>query len=295
MADRIAGIFAPNLVPLDERGEIDEAELRRFTDWLIERGMHGLFVNGSTGEFTRFTPEERRRIVRVVCEEVNGRVPVIAGASEAHVGETVRACETYLGYGARAVAIVSPYYFKLGQETIEAYFRQIAERSPIDVVLYNIPAFASPMSLETIRRLAELPRVIGIKESSGDMGFMLRLLAAVRRDRPEFSVMTGAEAVLVPMLAMGVDGGTHSTANVVPEVMRKMYDLVRGGRLDEARDLQLRLLELLDLLIAVERPEGFRAAAEVRGFRMGKGRQPTGAMQIDVDRMRGLIEGILRA
>src|SRR5687768_17411987 len=118
MAKRITGIFAPNLVPLDGNGNINEPELRRFIDWLIERGVHGLFVNGTRGEFTRSTAEERRRPVRVVCDQVTGRVPVIAGAGEAHVGETLAACEAYLGYGARAVAIVSPFYFKLSQEAI---------------------------------------------------------------------------------------------------------------------------------------------------------------------------------
>lgn len=274
MAERITGIFAPNLVPLDDHRQINEPELRRFIDWLIERGVHGLFVNGSTGEFTRFTEEERWRIVRVVCEQAKGRVPVIAGAGEAHVGQTLAACEAYLDYGARAAAIVSPYYFKLSQGAIGAYFREIATRSPIDLLLYNIPAFASPMSLETIRRLAELPRVIGIKESSGDMGFMLRLLAAVRGDRPEFSVMTGSEAVLVPMLLMGVDGGTHSIANVVPEALRQLYDWVGAGNVRDARAMQQRLVELLDLCLAAEFPEGLRLGAAMRGFQMGTGRQP---------------------
>ena len=295
MSERITGIFAPNLVPLDEHGRINEPELRRFIDWLIDHGVHGLFVNGSTGEFPRFTEEERRRTVQIVCEQVNRRVPVIAGASEAHVRETLRACETYLGYGARAAAIVPPYYFKPSQAAIEAYFREIAAQSPIDLLLYNIPAFTAAMSLETIRRLAALPRVIGIKESSGDIGFMLRLLTAVRQDRPDFSVLTGSEAVLVPMLLTGVDGGTHSTANVVPEVMRKLYDLVRAGQVQSAQGLQLRLLELLDALVAVEFPEGFRLAASIRGFRMGRGRQPMPPPHFDAVHVRGLIDELLRA
>src|SRR5688500_19821945 len=95
MADRITGIFAPNLVPLDNRGEINEPELRRFVDWLIERGVHGLFVNGTTGEFTRFTAEERRRIAQVVCEQAKGRVPVVAGTGEPNVRETLRRSEEH--------------------------------------------------------------------------------------------------------------------------------------------------------------------------------------------------------
>ena len=90
---KLEGIFTPLLVPLDERGRINEPELRRFVSWLIERGVHGLYPNGSTGEFTRFTPEERRRIVEVVADEAGGRVPILAGAAEANVKETLAACE----------------------------------------------------------------------------------------------------------------------------------------------------------------------------------------------------------
>ena len=110
---KLEGIFTPLLVPLDERGQINEPELRRFVSWLIERGVHGLYPNGSTGEFTRFTPEERRRIVQVVAEEAGGRVPILAGAAEANVKETLSACEAYAEMGARAVAIVAPFYYRL--------------------------------------------------------------------------------------------------------------------------------------------------------------------------------------
>src|SRR3954470_21557694 len=109
----LKGIFVPFVVPLDEKGSIREAELRRYLDWLIARGVHGLYPNGSTGEFVRFTPEERREIVRIVCDQANGRVPVLAGAAEANARETILACEAYHGFGARAVAIVSPFYYRL--------------------------------------------------------------------------------------------------------------------------------------------------------------------------------------
>src|SRR5215208_6293774 len=113
MAAKLQGIFTPTLVALDSRGDVNEPELRRFISWLIDHGVHGLYPNGSTGEFTRFTAEERREIMRIVCDQTRGRVPVLAGAAEANVRETLRACETYHGYGATAVAIVSPFYYKL--------------------------------------------------------------------------------------------------------------------------------------------------------------------------------------
>ena len=117
---RLQGIFTPNLVPYREDGEINEGALRRYVDWLIDRGVHGLYPNGSTGEFTRFTPEERRRIGKIVADQTKGRVPILAGAAEANVKETLAACEYYAGLGVRAVAIVAPFYYKLSPASVRS-------------------------------------------------------------------------------------------------------------------------------------------------------------------------------
>ena len=271
----IHGILTPHIVPLDAAGGINEPELRRYVDWLIEKGVHGLYPNGSTGEFTRFSVEERRRIIRIVCEQAAGRVPVLAGAAEANVRETIAACEAYADYGARAVAIVSPIYYKLSPDSVFAYFREIALHSPIDITLYNIPMFASPIDLPTIRRLAEFDRIVGIKDSSGDLAGMMRMIEAVRPLRPDFVFMTGWDAVLVPMLLAGCQGGTHATSGIVPELTRAIYDLTMAGNIKEAYRLQYRLLNLFDTVFgAGDFPEGFRLAASLRGFDFGAGRQP---------------------
>ena len=295
MGQRIQGIFTPNIVPLEPNGNINEPELRRYVDWLIEKGAHGLYPNGSTGEFTRFIAEERRRIVKIVCEQAAGRVPILAGAAEANVRETLLACETYAGYGARAVAIVSPFYYKLCPESVYAYFHEIAINSPIDVTLYNIPMFASPIDVPTIKRLAEFERIVGIKDSSGDMAFMMRMMSAVRPIRPDFVFLTGWEAVLVPMLIVGVDGGTNATSGVVPELTRKLYDLTRAGQIEEAMRLQFRMLELFDaMLYSADFPEGFRAAVELRGFQVGHGRQPqTDRQNVDYVTLQQVLRCIL--
>lgn len=274
--ERLAGILVPHMVPLDARGRIDEEELARYVSWLIDKGVHGLYPNGSTGEFTRFSVEERRRITSVVCEAAAGRVPVVAGAAEANVAETLAACEHALEAGARAVAIVSPFYFKLSPESVYAYYREIARESPIDVTLYNIPMLASPIDVATVRRLAEeCPRVIGIKDSSGDISQMQRMIAAVRSVRPEFAFFTGWDAALVPMLLAGCDGGVHATAGVVPEATRAIYEDVMAGRLDAAFARQRQITDLLDItFLGADFPEGFRIAAGLRGFAMGESRQP---------------------
>jgi 4-hydroxy-tetrahydrodipicolinate synthase len=295
---RLAGIFTPNIVPLDDRGEIDEAELRRYVDWLIERGVHGLYPNGSTGEFTRFTAEERRRIIEIIADQTRGRVPILAGAAEANVNETVKACEHYHALGCRAVAIVSPFYFKLTPAGVCAYFKEIADRSPIDITLYNIPLFASPIDVPTVQRLAEeCPRVVAIKDSSGDLPHMMRMIAAVRPLRPDFAFLTGWDAALMPLLLVGCDGGTNATSGVVPEITRKLYELTLAGRLDEARALQYRLLPLFDtMLYSSEFPEGFRAGVSLRGFNTGRGRQPQSvAQRQSLVKLRDQIQCLLAA
>lgn len=273
---KIEGIFTPNMVPLDDRGRINEPELRRYLEWLIQKGVHGLYPNGSTGEFVRFTPEERRRIIEITVDQVAGRVPILAGAAEANVRETIRTCEYYAQLGVRAVAIVCPFYYRLSVDNIYAYFSEIAKHSPVDVTIYNIPWLASPLDVETIIRLAEEhPRIVAIKDSSGDLPQMMRLMAAIRPRRPDFSFLTGWDAVLFPMLLLGCDGGTNATSGVVPEITRAIFDAVRHGRIDEARRWQYRLLKYNDCLFgAADFPEGFRIGVECRGFRMEPGRQP---------------------
>ncbi|RCS40633.1 dihydrodipicolinate synthase family protein [Bremerella cremea] len=297
-SQRLSGIFTPNIVPLDANGDINEAELRRYVDWLIDKGVHGLYPNGSTGEFLRFTVEERRRIIEIIADQTRGRVPILAGAAEANVKETLKACEAYHELGCRAVAIVSPFYFKLSPSAVYAYFKEIGDNSPIDVTLYNIPMFASPIDVPTVQRLAEeCPRIVAIKDSSGDLPHMMRMITAVRPLRPDFSFMTGWDAALMPMLLIGCDGGTNATSGVVPEITRRLFDLTLLGRMDQARDLQFRLLTLFDAMIQnCEFPEGFRAALALRGFKPGSGRQPQSASQkLEVDKLRNQLQCMLSA
>jgi 4-hydroxy-tetrahydrodipicolinate synthase len=173
---------------------------------------------------------------------------------------------------------VAPFYYQIGSEAVYTYFKEIADNSPIDVTLYNIPLFASPIDVDTVARLADdCERVIGIKDSSGDLPQMMRMISRIRPNRPEFSFLTGWDPILVPMMWAGADGGTNASSGVVPELTSKIYQLSSSGEWDLARDLQFRLLRLFDAMILnSEFPEGFREAIKLRGFDTGTGRQPQG-------------------
>ncbi|MCO8120215.1 dihydrodipicolinate synthase family protein [Stieleria sp. TO1_6] len=283
MTQPISGILTPNITPVDRAGRVDEDTLRSYVDWLIDKGVDGLYPNGSTGEFIRFTAEERRRIVQIVVDQTAGRVPILAGAAEANVTETIAACEAYGAMGVRAVAIVAPIYYRLSDQGVYAYFREIADHVSVDVTLYNIPLFASPISVDTVVRLAsECPRVIGIKDSSGDLPNMMRMIAQIRPLRPDFCFLTGWDAALVPMLIAGANGGTNATSGVVPELTRAIHRSVVAGDIDQAMKLQYQLLPLFDAMISVgEFPEGFRAGARSRGWDLGPGRVPLSDGQKD--------------
>lgn len=295
-SQRLSGIFTPNLAPLDERGEINEPVLRQYIDWLIAKGVHGLYPNGSTGEFTRFTMEERRRILAIIADQTAGRVPILAGAAEANVRETIKACEYAHSLGIRAVAIVAPFYYKLSPGAVYAYFKEIGHNTPIDVTLYNIPMFASPIDVPTIQRLSEeCPKIVAIKDSTGDVPNMIRMIQAVRPNRPDFSFMTGWDAALMPMLLIGCDGGTNASSGVVPEMTRKLYDLTMSMQLEEARLIQYDLVTLFDaMLYHAEFPDGFRAGAILRGINVGRGRQPLSDKQeSDLASLRNTIQCLL--
>lgn len=271
----ISGIFVPNIVPYDAQGRINEDELRHIIRWLGEKGVSGFYPNGSMGEFIRLSYEERRKVVRIISEEAAGR-PILAGAAEPNIDLVLEMCRYCADLGCRAVSITGPYYYKLTQESIEAYFRELAAKSPIDIVIYNIPVFANEITLPVLERLAlDCPRIIGTKDTSKDMGRFQQTLHTIKRQRPDFAVLVGWEELYCAGMFMGADGGTLSSAGVVPEVVMSLYQAAREQRWDDARRLQYELLDLFQLMVGAPNfPEGFRTGYELRGFHAGSARFP---------------------
>jgi 4-hydroxy-tetrahydrodipicolinate synthase len=271
----IRGIYTPNLVPFLDDGRINEGELRHLVNWLIEKGVTGLYPNGSTGEFIRLSFEERKRVIEIVAQETRGRVPILAGAAETNLTLILEACRFYADLGCAAVSVTGPYYYKVSQESIEHFFRELASRSPIDIVLYNIPQFSNEISVPVLTHLAlDCPRIVGVKDSSRDFPRFLNTLQAVKGQRPEFSCLIGCEEILFPSLLMGGDGGTIATSGVVPEVVMKLYSEFQNGNLSEAKRIQFKLLDLINaMLYGTNFPEGFRTGMSLRGFNLGTSRQ----------------------
>lgn len=291
----LSGIFVPNIVPYDDQGRIHEEELRRIIRWVGDKGVTGFYPNGSMGEFIRLSYEERKRVVAIVAEEARGK-PVLAGAAEPNVDLVLDMCRHCADLGCRAVSITGPYYYKLTQESIEAYFREIAAKSPIDIVIYNIPAFANEITVPVLKRLAlDCPRIIGTKDTSRDMPRFQTVLHEIKSQRPDFSVLIGWEELLCTSMFLGGDGGTLSSAGVVPEMIMKLYGAAKTGDWNEAKRLQFRLLDLFSLMVGAPNfPEGFRLGYALRGFKPGRARFPLSERELNLmEDLRGSLACML--
>jgi 4-hydroxy-tetrahydrodipicolinate synthase len=271
---RFRGIFCPNIVIFDADGKINHAEMEHYVDWLIVSGIHGLYPNGSTGEFVRLSWEERQDVVRLMCEVNNGRVPVLAGANEGNVRDVLRMAEFYAGIGVDAISIVPPYYYKISDKSLFEYYADVARRSPLDILLYNIPQFTQEISIDIMEELLEFETIFGTKDSSRDMPRLENTIHRMRRHRPDYVVLVGCEELLFPAVLMGASGGTIATSGVIPEVITDIYDRTIAGDIEGACELQYRILDLIGLmLLRTNFPEGFKTGVAVRGFDVGPSRQ----------------------
>lgn len=270
------GIFCPNIVIFDSAGRINYGEMERYVNWLIDAGIHGLYPNGSTGEFVRLSWEERQDVVRLIAEVNGGRVPILAGASEANTRDVLKMAEFYASIDVDAISLVPPFYYKISNESLFEYFAEIAEQSPLDILLYNIPQFTQELPLELMERLLPYKRIFGTKDSSRDLPRLINTMHRLRAQRPDYVVLVGCEEILFPSVMMGASGGTIATSGIVPEVIVELYDQALANNVDRARTLQYRILDLINImLLGVNFPEGFKTGVAVRGFDVGPARAST--------------------
>ncbi len=267
---RFSGIFTPNIVIYDASGAINYKEMERYISWLIDAGIHGLYPNGSTGEFVRLSSEERRDVVRLIVDVNDGRVPILAGASEANLRDVLQMAEFYADLGADAISLVPPYYYKISDASLYEYFAEIARNSPLDILLYNIPQFTQELTLDIMEELLAFERIFGTKDSSRDLPRIINTMHRLRRHRPDYVVLNGCEEILLPSIIMGANGGTIATSGIVPEIIVELYDRAVAQDLDRARELQYRIMPLINImLLGVNFPEGFKTGVAVRGFDVG--------------------------
>jgi 4-hydroxy-tetrahydrodipicolinate synthase len=284
-------IVTAMITPFDTAGVLDTNEAQRLARWLVDRDTDGFVVAGSTGEGQTLDREERMALWSAVKDATGERAAVIANAGTNSTRESVAAVGDAAKAGADAILAVVPYYNKPTQRGMLAHFGAIAEATPLPVIVYNIPGRTGTNMLpETLLELAEKhANVVGVKESSGDLKQIGMILT---HRRPGFKVWAGDDHLFLPCLAMGADGVVGVATHLCSREYRRMFDVYRAGRVDEAAEIHRSLLPLIDALFATTSPIPVKWAMNQLGFKAGDCRLPLDTMpEALAERLRPLIAG----
>jgi 4-hydroxy-tetrahydrodipicolinate synthase len=263
MAQRLFGCGTALVTPFLADGSIDEVALRAFVEWQVSQGVHMVIPCGSTGEAVTLAPAEHRRVVEITVEQVNGRVPVIAGAGS---NDTQRAISTSLemkAIGATHLLHVTPMYNKPPQRALMAHFRAIADACDLPIVIYNVPGrTAINLEARSCLELAADPRFVAVKEASGNLAQITQII----RERPEhFSVLSGDDGLTLSVMAHGGDGIISVVSNVVPALMVALCEAMAHGDLAKARRLEATLAPVAHAAFIESNPIPVKAMLSMMG------------------------------
>ncbi len=236
----VKGVIPPLITPLTRDEHLDEAGLKRLLKYVLDGGVHGVFVLGSTGEFYGLDFSEKRKIVEKTVEEVNGRVPVYAGASAITTSDGVRLAKMAKDCGADALSVLTPMFVSPTEDELYEHFKAIANASDLPNILYNNPDKTGiNMSPRLVRRLSEIDNIVGIKDTSGDITLTCEY---IRQNRDhDFAVVAGKDTMIFPVLMCGGRGCVAGTANVLPKLVVSIYEKFMKKDYEGALEAQFNL------------------------------------------------------
>lgn len=226
---KFSGLIPPMITPMLGRDRLDIQGLGRLVDHLIDGGVHGLFVLGTTGEAPSLSHRLQHEMVSRSVEFAAGRVPVLVGITDTSFVESVRLAEHSATVGAQGLVLSTPYYFPAGQTELKYYVDQLVPELPLPVMLYNIPSLTKVwFEIQTIQDLTCHRSIVGLKDSSGDLEYFQQAVG-LKKLRPDWSIMIGPEALLARSLLMGGDGGVSGGANLYPNLFVRLYESLCAG------------------------------------------------------------------
>lgn len=284
------GVFPPITTPFID-GKVAYDKLASNIEKWSRTGLKGFVVLGSNGEYVYLSEEEKRTVFDTVVQSATEEMLIIAGTGCESTAETIRLTEDCARLGAHAALVVTPHYYagRMREAALMKYFSELADHSPIPILLYNVPKFTHiNMAADFVARLSEHPNIVGLKDSSGNVIQLGEILNGVAKD---FNVLVGTAGVLFSGLTIGCVGGISALANVAPEECVKIFDLVKAGDLDAARELQLKMIPVNQAVTAVYGVPGLKAAMDMRGYFGGDPRLP---LLPSSEQERSEIEAILK-
>ena len=267
------------VTPFRSKGELEEAALRRLVSYQLQEGIDFLVPCGTTGESPTLGHEEYLRVISLVVKEAGGKVPVVAGAGGNCTRKVIDLIQAIQPLEVDGILSVSPYYNKPPQEGLYRHFRAIAESTDLPIILYNVPGrTSSNIAPETVVRLSKIPNIVGIKEASGNLAQVSEI---VRNAGPDFRVLSGDDALTLPLIGVGGVGVISVAANEAPGPMSKLVRLALENRWDEARKLNAHLLPLMQANFIETSPIPVKAALAMMGLIKEVYRLPLVPMKAD--------------
>ena len=237
MVELIKGIIAAMQTPMNEDGSLNEAEMRNQINREIAAGVDAIFCLGTNGEFYILSPEEKIRVMEIFVDEAKGRVPVYAGTGCVGTADTIYLSKKAEEIGVDVLSVITPYFAAISQDELYEHYRAVAEAVSLPIVMYNIPMrTGATIEPETVGRLADIPNIVGVKDSSGKFE-LIQAYIEVTKDK-EFAVLSGNDALILDTLKAGGTGGITAISNILPEIMVSIYQKYMNGDEEGARAAQ---------------------------------------------------------
>ncbi len=267
------GILPAVVTPFSENEHINEKALRVLVDYLIDNGLHGLFVVGSQGEFYSLDRQEKKSIMEIAVDQAAGRVPVYVGTGAVTTREVIELNEIAEQVGADAVSVLTPYFIKPSEDELYEHYRAIAKATKLPILLYNNPPRTGvALSAELVERLADIDNIVGIKDSSGDMTLTGEFIR--RTLDKEFYVLAGRDTLILATLMYGGYGSIAASANVAPKLVASIYDYFVQGDIESAKQAQRALAPLRIAFSLGTFPVVIKEALKIIGIDAGPARGP---------------------
>jgi 4-hydroxy-tetrahydrodipicolinate synthase len=286
---QIRGIIPPVATPMQANEDLDLPRFRWFLDHLIGKGVHGVFVLGTNSEFYALDEREKQQVLATAVEHVHKRVPIFAGTGAETTREAVRLTKMAEREGVDGVSVITPYFVSPNQQEIYDHYWRVAESTSLPVVLYNNPAMCGGLKIdvETVARLARIPNILGVKDSSGDLQNTNEYLRVV----PErFAVLQGRDTLIYQSLIFGARGAIPATGNIAPALLVEIYEAFQRGDHAAAKAAQLRLNPVRLSLTLGTAPGGVKTALALLGMSLGPSRAPVAPLPADKqERMRAAL------
>ncbi len=274
-ADFIRGVVTPLITPVDAQERVDETGMRNVIEHVLRGGVHGVFVAGSTGEFYGLDYDEKKRAAEITVNQVKGRVPVYVGASAITTRECIKLSKMAEALGAQAVTVLTPMFIRPSEEELYQHFRAIAESTALPVLVYNNPERTGiNMSANLIERLAEIPNLVGAKESSGDLTLTSQYI--IRTRSKGFKILAGRDTQILATLVYGGVGTVAATSNIAPALVVEIYNKFKAGDIPGALEAQYKLAPLRVAFGLGSFPVVMKDALNLMGINVGDPIKPIG-------------------